>query len=43
MKEKLAHSRQGTGLVLEFESPVTGPLLLGQLSHFGFGVFAPEP
>lgn len=42
MKERLAHSRPGTGLALEFESPVTGPLLLGQLSHFGFGIFAPE-
>lgn len=42
MKERLARSRPGTGLVLEFASPVTGPLLLGQLSHFGFGVFAPE-
>ncbi|MGH3246600.1 MAG: type I-G CRISPR-associated protein Csb2 [Trebonia sp.] len=42
LKERLAHSRQGTGLALEFESPVTGPLLLGQLSHFGFGRFEPE-
>ncbi len=42
MNERLARSRAGTGLVLEFESPVAGPLLLGQLSHFGFGIFAPE-
>jgi len=42
MDEKLRHSRAGTGLVLEFAAPVCGPLLLGQLSHFGFGVFAPE-
>lgn len=40
-KEKLRESRRGTGLILEFESPITGPLLLGQLSHFGFGVFRP--
>lgn len=43
MKEKLVRSRPGTGLVIELESPVEGPLLLGQLSHFGFGVFTPEP
>ena len=42
MTERLAKSRAGTGLALELESPVAGPLLLGQLSHFGFGVFAPE-
>jgi len=42
MTERLAKSRAGTGLVIEFESPITGPLLLGQLSHFGFGVFAPD-
>jgi CRISPR-associated protein Csb2 len=41
--EKLQrHSRTGLGVVLEFETPVSGPLLLGQLSHFGFGRFAPE-
>jgi CRISPR-associated protein Csb2 len=34
-------SRDGVGLVLEFNAPVTGPLLLGQLSHFGFGQFVP--
>jgi CRISPR-associated protein Csb2 len=27
---------------LEFAEPVAGPLLMGQLSHFGYGVFAPE-
>jgi CRISPR-associated protein Csb2 len=41
-KERLRQSRPGVGLVLEFESPVAGPLLLGQLSHFGFGVFEPD-
>jgi CRISPR-associated protein Csb2 len=40
--EKLAESRPGVGLVLEFAAPVTGPLLLGKLSHFGFGRFAPD-
>jgi CRISPR-associated protein Csb2 len=43
MKERLASSRTGTGLVLEFGEQVKGPLLLGQLSHFGFGVFVPDP
>lgn len=42
MTERLAKSRAGTGLVIELNSPVAGPLLLGQLSHFGFGVFAPD-
>jgi CRISPR-associated protein Csb2 len=42
MGEKLRQSRTGIGLRLEFSSPVAGPLLIGQLSHFGFGVFAPE-
>jgi CRISPR-associated protein Csb2 len=42
-RERLAqHSRRGAGLILEFEEPVTGPLLLGQLSHFGFGRFTHE-
>lgn len=36
-------ARPGLGLRLEFEEPVTGPLLLGQLSHFGYGIFVPEP
>jgi CRISPR-associated protein Csb2 len=41
-KERLRRSRPGAGLVLEFAAPVAGPLLLGQLSHFGFGVFEPD-
>lgn len=43
MNERIKDSRTGAGLVIEFASPVTGPLLLGQLSHFGFGIFQPEP
>jgi CRISPR-associated protein Csb2 len=43
MNERLRDARPGVGLRLEFGEPVGGPLLLGQLSHFGFGVFAPEP
>jgi CRISPR-associated protein Csb2 len=42
MGERLRQTRIGVGLRLEFTTPVRGPLLLGQLSHFGFGVFAPE-
>jgi len=41
-KETLRDARQGVGLRLEFEAPMEGPLLLGQLSHFGFGRFEPE-
>jgi CRISPR-associated protein Csb2 len=41
-KEKLRESRTGAGLVLEFGDPLTGPLTLGQLSHFGFGLFVPD-
>jgi CRISPR-associated protein Csb2 len=42
MNERLARSRPGLGLRLEFAEPVAGPLLLGQLSHFGYGIFEPE-
>lgn len=31
----------GAGLVLEFASSVASPLL-GQLSHFGYGIFVPD-
>jgi CRISPR-associated protein Csb2 len=36
-------SRPGLGLRLQFAEAVAGPLLLGQLSHFGYGTFEPEP
>lgn len=45
MKEGLADSRSarpGLGLRLEFAEQVEGPIVLGQLSHFGFGLFTPE-
>ena len=42
MKEHLGQSRPGLGLRLEFPAEVRGPLLLGQLSHFGYGIFRPE-
>lgn len=41
--ERLRASRMGIGLRLTFATPVEGPILLGQLSHFGFGAFVPEP
>jgi CRISPR-associated protein Csb2 len=41
--ERLPASRTGVGLRLTFAAPVEGPILLGQLSHFGFGAFVPEP
>jgi CRISPR-associated protein Csb2 len=42
MIEHLGQSRRGLGLRLEFDQEVRGPLLLGQLSHFGFGLFTPD-
>jgi CRISPR-associated protein Csb2 len=39
MTERRFRSRPGLGLRLEFPEPVPGPLLLGQLSHFGYGIF----
>lgn len=40
--EHLVHQRRGVYLRLHFAEAVNGPLLLGQLSHFGFGLFIPE-
>jgi CRISPR-associated protein Csb2 len=42
MGERLRDARPGLALTLEFAEPVQGPLLLGQLSHFGYGIFQPE-
>lgn len=42
MTENMSKSRPGLGLRLEFAEPVAGPVLLGQLSHFGYGIFAPD-
>jgi len=42
MAEHMGKSRPGLGLRLEFAEEVDGPLLLGQLSHFGYGIFVPE-
>ena len=43
LNERLGQSRPGVGLRLEFADEVHGPLLLGQLSHFGYGIFTPDP
>jgi len=42
MTENMSRSRPGLRLQLEFAEPVAGPLLLGQLSHFGYGIFVPD-
>lgn len=42
MGEHLGKDRRGLGLRLDFAEEVRGPLLLGQLSHFGYGIFAPD-
>ncbi len=40
-KERIASQRAAFGLRLTFPEPVEGPLALGQLSHFGLGMFQP--
>lgn len=42
LTENMSKSRPGLRLRLEFAEPVAGPLLLGQLSHFGYGIFVPD-
>jgi len=42
LAEHMNRSRPGLGVRLEFAGEVRGPLLLGQLSHFGYGIFRPE-
>jgi CRISPR-associated protein Csb2 len=42
LNERMERSRPGVGLRLEFADEVDGPLLLGQLSHFGYGIFTPD-
>lgn len=40
--ERRFRSRPGLGLRLEFAESVTGPLMLGQLGHFGYGIFVQD-
>lgn len=35
-------ARRAVGLELEFDEPLSGPLALGALSHFGLGLFVPS-
>jgi CRISPR-associated protein Csb2 len=42
LTERMSKSRPGLGLRLEFAEEVAGPLLLGQLSHFGYGILVPD-
>lgn len=42
LTERMNKSRPGLRLQLEFAHDIGGPLMLGQLSHFGYGIFAPE-
>jgi CRISPR-associated protein Csb2 len=40
--ETMRKARPGLALTLEFDGEVSGPVVLGQLSHFGYGIFAPD-
>lgn len=42
VKEQLRDARRATGVRIEFDEPVRGPIVLGALSHFGLGVFLPK-
>jgi CRISPR-associated protein Csb2 len=41
VREAARRNRRAGGLQLTFREPVMGPLALGQLSHFGLGLFTP--
>jgi CRISPR-associated protein Csb2 len=41
MTEDMSKRRDGAWLEITFDQPVSGPLCLGKLSHFGFGLFVP--
>lgn len=43
VEERLADGRRAAGVELEFAEPVAGPISIGALSHFGLGLFLPEP
>lgn len=42
-KERLRHARTAWSLELRFDAPVSGPMALGALGHFGLGLFLPIP
>lgn len=39
--DPLGEARRAYGLIIEFDEPVTGPIVIGHLSHFGLGLFLP--
>lgn len=41
-KERLANSRRAAMVEIRFASPVSGPIALGALSHYGLGLFLPS-
>ena len=41
LKERINDARRAFGVRLVFDEPVAGPLCLGQLSHYGLGLFLP--
>lgn len=43
LRERRESTRQGFAVTVTLSKPVAGPLLLGQLSHFGAGLFIPIP
>jgi CRISPR-associated protein Csb2 len=42
LTENMSRSRPGLSVRLQFREEIEGPLLLGQLSHFGYGIFVPD-
>ncbi len=42
LKERINDARRAYGVRLVFGEPVAGPICLGQLSHYGLGLFLPE-
>lgn len=41
--ERSDRRRQGLGLRVTFAEEITGPVIFGRLSHFGYGLFMPTP
>ena len=41
-KEAMGSSRRALMAEIQFDRPVEGPIVLGSLSHFGLGLFAPS-
>jgi CRISPR-associated protein Csb2 len=41
-RDTLSTARRAYGLRLDFAEPISGPIVIGGLSHFGLGLFVPE-